>query len=326
MNTHIDSRCNQQPCVLLDGQFSDIESLASAVGWKQDFRQLDSGKLKASALVVGHEGCQALRIRFNRSFHQLGKPPGGHYVFGLPDVDPGDLRWAGQGIEAEPLVDFNGPEGLDMTSQGAFSGTVLFFRVDCFEANFDLLEAGASLRDLVGGKPYWRPEPGALDKLKAQLDVVFEIARKQDLEALREYQDSFDFEFALDILQVLGRSRMPPPPSSRSRANALRRALETIDSDPAGVMSVSALCRAVGASYSTLERAFLEEFAVPPKVYMRNRRLTAVQSELARGEGDWTIAEIAHEKGFWHMSAFAADYRKQFGELPSETHARSGKQ
>ena len=325
MKNHIDSHCNQPPRVLLDGRFSDIESLARAVGWQQDFRQIESGKLEASALVVGHVGCQAMHIRFNRSFHQLGKPPAGHYVFGLPDVDPGDLRWAGQGIEEEPLVDFNGPEGLDMTSQGAFSGTVLFFREDCFEANFDLLERGASLRDLVGSESYWRPQAGALDGLKSQLAIVYELARKQDLDALREFQDSFDFEFALTILQVLGRSRMPPPPSSRSRAKALRRALETIDSNPAGVMSVSALCRAIGASYSTLERAFLEEFAVSPKVYMRNRRLTAVQSELARGEEDRTIAEIAHEKGFWHMSAFAADYRKQFGELPSETLARSGK-
>jgi AraC family ethanolamine operon transcriptional activator len=32
-----------------------------------------------------------------------------------------------------------------------------------------------------------------------------------------------------------------------------------------------------------------------------------------------TILEIANQWGFQHMSSFAADYKKQFGELPSET-------
>jgi AraC family ethanolamine operon transcriptional activator len=31
------------------------------------------------------------------------------------------------------------------------------------------------------------------------------------------------------------------------------------------------------------------------------------------------INEIANRWGFWHMSQFAADYRRFFGELPSET-------
>jgi AraC family ethanolamine operon transcriptional activator len=31
------------------------------------------------------------------------------------------------------------------------------------------------------------------------------------------------------------------------------------------------------------------------------------------------IADVANRWGFWHMGQFAADYRRQFGELPSET-------
>ena len=34
------------------------------------------------------------------------------------------------------------------------------------------------------------------------------------------------------------------------------------------------------------------------------------------------VADIANGWGFWHMGQFAADYRRQFGELPSETLAR----
>jgi AraC family transcriptional regulator, ethanolamine operon transcriptional activator len=36
-----------------------------------------------------------------------------------------------------------------------------------------------------------------------------------------------------------------------------------------------------------------------------------------------TIGDIANTWGFWHMGQFAADYRRQFGELPSETLAHA---
>jgi AraC family ethanolamine operon transcriptional activator len=34
------------------------------------------------------------------------------------------------------------------------------------------------------------------------------------------------------------------------------------------------------------------------------------------------IADIANRWGFWHIGKLAADYRTQFGELPSATRQR----
>ncbi|MCK5375915.1 MAG: helix-turn-helix domain-containing protein, partial [Acidobacteria bacterium] len=31
------------------------------------------------------------------------------------------------------------------------------------------------------------------------------------------------------------------------------------------------------------------------------------------------VTDVANNWGFWHMGQFAADYRKMFGELPSQT-------
>jgi len=102
--------------------------------------------------------------------------------------------------------------------------------------------------------------------------------------------------------------------------------LKQLEADSSNSLTVTGLCQAVGSSYSTLQRAFLEEFGVSPQLYIRIRRLTAVQKELAQPEYKGTISDIAHEWGFWHMSAFAKDYRKQFGELPSETLSRANHQ
>ena len=34
------------------------------------------------------------------------------------------------------------------------------------------------------------------------------------------------------------------------------------------------------------------------------------------------VTDVANEWGFWHLGQFAADYRRHFGELPSETFER----
>ena len=44
-----------------------------------------------------------------------------------------------------------------------------------------------------------------------------------------------------------------------------------------------------------------------------------MRHELLAGSADTRISDVANRWGFWHMGSFAADYRKQFGELPSET-------
>ena len=75
----------------------------------------------------------------------------------------------------------------------------------------------------------------------------------------------------------------------------------------------------VGASWATLQRAFVQEFGVTPSSYIKSRRLAAVQSELIKKGPKAIISDVANRWGFWHMGSFAADYRKQFGELPSET-------
>ena len=49
-------------------------------------------------------------------------------------------------------------------------------------------------------------------------------------------------------------------------------------------------------------------------------RLRGVRIELRQSCSRRTrVADVAAQWGFWHMGQFAADYRRRFGELPSET-------
>lgn len=80
------------------------------------------------------------------------------------------------------------------------------------------------------------------------------------------------------------------------------------------------LCTELGVSARTLQYAFQEQFGVGPIEYFRMLRLNAVRDQLKQAAGVGPrVRQIAGRFGFSHFSNFAADYRRQFGELPSKT-------
>ena len=87
--------------------------------------------------------------------------------------------------------------------------------------------------------------------------------------------------------------------------------------------TVEKICRASGTSWRTLNYAFRDQFGITPKQYLQMIRLQRARRDLLRQGSDASVSETAAAWGFWHMGAFAADYRRQFGELPSETTRQS---
>jgi AraC family ethanolamine operon transcriptional activator len=104
------------------------------------------------------------------------------------------------------------------------------------------------------------------------------------------------------------------------RDRAVRRAVAYIEENAQEPIHLRDLCLITGASERTLRYGFLERYGVSPKAYLQAFRLNGVRKKLRRADPASTkVAEIANHWGFWHMGKFAADYRRLFGELPSET-------
>jgi AraC family ethanolamine operon transcriptional activator len=126
------------------------------------------------------------------------------------------------------------------------------------------------------------------------------------------------------LLAALASSRAElKRPSDRMRDAVVERAVSIIEASLADPVSVKELCESAGASWRTLNYAFRERFGVTPKTYMKSVRLNAVCDALRGADPATKVADIANRYGFWHLGQFAADYRKQFGELPSETLTRA---
>jgi AraC-like DNA-binding protein len=103
------------------------------------------------------------------------------------------------------------------------------------------------------------------------------------------------------------------------------KALDIIHDSELDGISASELCVQTQCSQRTLEKGFSNRFGVTPKKYINVLRLARVHKGLhnfAAQDCD-SIIELAGSHGFWHMGQFAADYRRVYGELPSDTLSRN---
>lgn len=300
--------------------------MAKDTGWELDFRQLDKGPLEAEALLIGHQDLALLRFRFNRSFHQLGTLPPSDWTFGLPDTESGALMWKGERTQPGVLINFSYDDYLDVTN------TTVPFMGFVFSINQSLLEkARAELgfpRDVfwdLKKSRFWSPARQSVSGLRRMAGLLCSVAVEEGAPGLAIWEHVFNEGLPTQLLRAtFGEDLETEKVTSSYRSAALKRALEVINRYDEMPETVNTLCEMTGASWSTLERAFKEEFGVGPKAYLKIRRLTAVRSEICKCGPGTTIHEVANRWGFWHMGSFAADYRAQFGELPSDTLKNTG--
>jgi len=84
--------------------------------------------------------------------------------------------------------------------------------------------------------------------------------------------------------------------------------------------SVVDVCAHTGVSERTLQYAFQRELQLSPLAYMRIVRLNRARAQLlAAAPSETTVTDIATAWGFFHLGKFSQDYRRMFGERPSET-------
>ena len=312
------------PQLVFQRSFDDLETLAADLGWNQEFRQLEPGDLDAQLTTLGNEACLATRVRFNRSFHQVGSPPEGFWTVGLPDSNVEVVRIKGIDLKPAPLVNFNCAGGLDMVSHGPFEGVMFSFPPSLLKATAKLLRMDLDLESRFSEAGYWSFQESEVVQIRELIDSVFNFADGEaEADFLREHQEAFDFEFAALILQIIAESTEHQEESVSSRQQVLDRALKALRNDESRNMTVAQLCTKSFASLSTLNRAFMDEFGVSPKVYMRAHRLAGAQRALINASPGDKITDIGNDWGFWHMGMFASDYKKQFGELPSATLQRA---
>lgn len=136
------------------------------------------------------------------------------------------------------------------------------------------------------------------------------------------YQDPRVAESVASMLVTgLLLAAVPEEAAASTRPRPVHRVIEAMEADPARPWSPADLSEIAGCSVRRLQQAFREHVGTSPLAYLHDLRLDRVRVDLAAGAGP--VTDVAMRWGLHHMGRFAADYKRRFGELPSQTAARA---
>jgi AraC-like DNA-binding protein len=111
--------------------------------------------------------------------------------------------------------------------------------------------------------------------------------------------------------------------SSSALPAGLVRALGWLRAHLSEPIQLELLAQISGVRPRTLESQFRLFLGTTPLGWVRRMRLARARQELLRAGRESTITDIALSIGFTQLGRFAAEYRKAFGELPSNTLERT---
>ena len=286
--------------------------------WDVDFRQIEPGAMLTEVTVRPGARVMLLEISMNRSVHQAGLSPREMVTLGLP-LTPALRRWRGTGEDTPGLLTFGSGADFDGISDPGFVG--LTVGIDAPFLNRIAERVGLPIQDKLAGRGAqplrrWSPDLQGLGQLGHHL--------LHDDTAHFGLEEQEDFVARLIAAAAEGEC-FADRSGAATRARAVDRAIECLSARAEDALSISELCSAVGASWRTLDRGFRERFGIGPKAYLNRFRLSQVRSDLLHSGPEIAVADAANAWGFWHMGQFAKDYRRMFGELPSETRQLTGR-
>ncbi|MBA4013531.1 MAG: hypothetical protein C0481_16835 [Phenylobacterium sp.] len=173
----------------------------------------------------------------------------------------------------------------------------------------------------------FQPPPHALDRLLGLMNDVVRVVRDTPwITARPEPSAALAGTLIEALLACLTEGlALPDRAALRRHRQIVTRFEDLLRERPEEMLSLSAICAALGVAERTLSLACQEFLGQGPMQYARARRLDLVRLRLlAADPAETQVTDVAMHYGFWELGRFAHAYRLRFGERPSQTLRRDG--
>ncbi len=294
---------------------------ASAPEWNQRYQQISRGAMRSSMTEITVGGTHLFWKTMNQRVVQQGCPPVGKLCFAFLARTTGPARMQGREITDSSVFVLRGGEEFVLHRPAQME--LLAVTVD--EHQFgqllsqqpDAVPLQALLRRTV-----FDAAPAALARLKASLGAMFVCGTGGTDYALPSRSD-FAMEDLVQslLLGVLRDANRDGRRGTGMSAHVLVSECHRLTmAEPESPPTIEELCARLRTSRRSLQDSFQKVARTTPTDYLRCMRLNLVRRTLHRTMPHQAgIGDIATQAGFSHLSHFAAEYKRLFAELPSQT-------
>jgi AraC-like DNA-binding protein len=123
----------------------------------------------------------------------------------------------------------------------------------------------------------------------------------------------------LSMFAELVRARLPEPVGDALGRAGLCDLVDWMNANFADPIGIEDMASVAGTSVRSMQLAFRRAYGVTPSAALLDCRLRHARACLERPVGATSVTQVALDCGFFHLGRFAAQYRRAFGEKPSET-------
>ncbi|AQV94424.1 hypothetical protein BJN34_11050 [Cupriavidus necator] len=286
-------------------------------------RYLQTGPGRFSGLLqqcsMG-EGVSLYRERINVPLLQQGRTPADARTFVIPLVLERSATVLGRAVGTTVAHMLGGQEFVAQSAtESDYAGIAIenetFASYADYLGGLDSLGWGTQPLLEAGGAALRRASFWLKSCLYAVEDNLGALAHEQARKAFRD-----DVVEQLLCLLIDIQAPRQRDVTHLTYSDIVGRSRDYLLAEPEQPVSVLDLCRALRVSRRTVQTAFLALTGVAPNVYLRSIRLSLVRRLLLETRAtELSVCDAAARWGFVNKGKFAAEYRKTFGYLPSQT-------
>ena len=312
----------QEP-LITQQHFSNFDVFSSAIrGYDTEVNQIGRGAFSAYIQQIQFGAISISRFTGRLRVEANGMPPAGMRTFGIPTKNCQPFIWRDKQTSGDTIQIYKPDTELAMITNPVFEAIDISLTEDNFN-NLNNIWGFPNLVKLIQNREMVKCEPAKMQQLRELLIYICSSIDKEP-DRLRhdttlQNQVSYQTPYLLAKALMSSTSHRKKV-TTEKRNDTIKTATDYIHSSTDIVTSIQQLCSDTGINKRTLERAFLDKYGVTPKSYLQSLRLNKAYKILSQSDPETTkVTDIALGLGYWHMSQFATDYRRQFGELPSAT-------
>jgi AraC family transcriptional regulator, ethanolamine operon transcriptional activator len=280
--------------------------------WSLNYEQLSQGQFEGCLREIWVEGIQLFEESLSRSILQHGEVRKDCLSFSVFNRLDSDARWFGKPIQKNDI---------------AWCGFKEEIMIQTPE-NCSLLVLSVPKELLVGltDNPYSKAgtlmAPALAQSFRHDFNSIIYSMSKYSLllnqdAAIRQFKSDIReimmllFQAQDDALERKGISR-------QKAKEIVCQSKDVILGHPDVAITVDELCQITHTSRRALQNYFLKVTGQSPAIFLKNIRLNGVRRSMFEFP-ESNICDLATQWGFWHLSQFTCDYKRLFGELPSQT-------
>ena len=272
---------------------------------------LEPGFFKGTASIVSTPNVVVCNLEMNKKILQLGSSNPGYITFII--WEPSVLvSWRKHEMK-KGMIGILWEKEHHSVSGSNFKG----LPVSVEEKHFTKLCHNKGYPDLVkmlSKSDVLYVSESSLDKIR---QLVKLITQKRNLSKHIVY--NLIKQELLDLLIRLIADALPENTENELPYTKFASVIDYIHENLSNITSVQQICENTQVHERAIRRLISKKYNISPKSYLNNLRLNEVRKGLKKDSDHLQVFQIASEYNYWHMGQFSRDYKKLFGELPSET-------